>query len=173
MGARLSIRNRALTAWLAQGAFGLLLFAGAACAESFDAVVIRVTDGDSVQVQPADGGPPRVLRLVGMDAPERCQAYGAQATHALARQVLGHPVRVQATSRDRYRRLLARLGTAEIPDVNGWMVTQGHAWSYRMGDDPGPYAREEAQARHARRGLWALAAPQEPRAFRREHGPCH
>ncbi len=158
-------------AWTALLAAGLLP-AGAALAEDFDAVVTRVSDGDSVWVQPADGGPARVLRLRGMDAPERCQAHGPQARTALARLVLGQPVRVQASSRDRYQRLLARLETQEVPDVGAWMVAQGHAWSYRLRDEPGPYVREEQRARQARRGLWAQPAPQEPRAFRRVQGPC-
>lgn len=149
-----------------------LLAAGAVRAEEFDAIVTRVSDGDSVWVRPADGGTPRVLRLLGIDAPERCQAYGPQARDALARQVLGQPVRVHATGPDRYQRLLARLGTQAVPDVNGWMVLQGHAWSYRLRDASGPYDGEEGQAREARRGLWARSAPQEPRAFRRAHGPC-
>jgi endonuclease YncB( thermonuclease family) len=158
---------------LVLAAIGLALAAGAARAEDFDAIVTRVSDGDSVRVRPLDGGPPRVLRLVGMDAPERCQAYGAQARAALARQVLWRPVRVEAGARDRYQRELARLGTPDIPDLNAWMVAQGHAWSYRLREDPGPYARQEALARQEGRGLWAQPSPQEPRAFRRLHGPCH
>ncbi len=150
----------------------LLASASAACASTFEATVIRVSDGDSVWVQPADGSPPRVLRLLGIDAPETCQAHGRQARAALAQRALGQPVRVQATSLDRYHRLLARLATQDEPDLGAWMVAQGHAWSYRLREDPGPYVQEEAQARQARRGLWAGPSPQEPRAFRREHGPC-
>ncbi len=172
MASRQCMRAAALLSWLAQAAIGLALTAGMARAEDFDAIVTRVSDGDSVRVRPVDGGPPRVLRLVGLDAPERCQAYGAQARAALARQVLWRPVRVQVHARDRYRRELARVGTQDIPDMNAWMVAQGHAWSYRLRDAPGPYAGEEAQARQAQRGLWALPSPQEPRAFRRAHGPC-
>jgi len=142
-------------------------------AQVFDAVVTRVSDGDSVRVQPVDGGPPRVLRLLGMDAPETCQRHGPQAREALAGQVQGQRVRVHATTLDRYQRLLARLETAQEPDVGAWMVVHGHAWSYRWRDNPGPYAQEQAEARQAHRGLWAGATPQEPRAFRREHGPCH
>lgn len=171
-GGRRLVRLVSRLALLVPAVLGLMATDGVR-AEEFNAVVTRVSDGDSVWVRPTHGGPPRVLRLEGMDAPERCQAYGPQARAALARQVLWRPVRVQASSRDRYQRLLARLGTQDTPDVNAWMVNQGHAWSYRLRGDPGPYTQEEAQARRARRGLWAGAAPQEPRAFRREHGPCH
>ncbi len=170
-GSRRCVRAATLLALVAHAAFALAM-AGAARAEDFEAIVTSVSDGDSVRVRPADGGPQRVLRLVGTDAPERCQAHGAQARAALARQVLWRPVRVQVTARDRYRRELARLGTQDIPDVNAWMVAQGHAWSYRLRGDPGPYARQEALARQARRGLWAHPSPQEPRAFRRTQGPC-
>ena len=136
------LATRLLAGWVC-GALGLLAV-GAARSESFDAIVTRVSDGDSVRVRPVDGGPPRVLRLLGMDAPERCQAYGPQARSALSRQVLWRPVRVQATTRDRYQRLLARLETDDTPDVNGWMVAQGHAWSYRLGGEPEPRDRGHA-----------------------------
>ena len=72
-------------------------------------------------------------------------------------------------------------------DMGQWMVRQGHAWSYRFRRDAGPYAAEEAQARAARRGLFAgMQAGKpgqpgklgqadqflEPRDFRKRHGPC-
>lgn len=138
----------------------------------FRGVVIRVSDGDSVWVKPHGGGKRRVVRLLGLDAPEICQAHGPQARAALAQRVLNQPVTVRVAGRDKYRRTLARLGTRAQPDVGAWLVSQGHAWSWRERSDAGPYAVQQARARGARRGLWALPAAQEPRAFRREHGPC-
>lgn len=134
--------------------------------------VTHVTDGDTVWVRPARGGAPRKLRLRGIDAPESCQPHGAAARRALAARLLHQPVQVRGRQRDDYRRLLARVATPSDPDVGAWLVAQGHAWSYRHGRRAGPYAREEAQARAAGRGLWALPGAIEPRLFRRSHGPC-
>lgn len=138
----------------------------------FRGIVTRVSDGDSVWVRPHNGGKRQVIRLLGLDAPEICQTHGQQARAALAQRVLHQPVTVRVVGRDKYRRVLARLGTPAQPDVGAWMVAQGHAWSWRERAHAGPYAAQQAKARGARRGLWALPAAQEPRAFRREHGPC-
>ena len=145
--------------------------APAQAADAWRGVVSHVSDGDTLWVRPAEGGAPRKVRVHGIDAPELCQAYGAQARSALQRQVLGLAVRVEPLRHDDYGRLLARLWQGE-EDVAARMVRAGHAWSYRYRHSPGPYADEERAARAARRGLFADATAQRPYAFRRQHGPC-
>lgn len=157
-------------------AAGLLLAAtGALRAEAFDGWVTRVSDGDTLWVAPQreDGrrGRPVKLRLVGLDAPERCQAHGEAARAALAGWVLKQRVQVDRGARDVYGRPLVTLRLAG-EDLGARLVRQGHAWSARYRDDPGPYAREEAAARAARRGLFADPAAERPRDFRKRHGPC-
>ena len=139
-------------------------------ATRFEATVSRVSDGDTVWVRPANGMPPQQVRIAGIDAPELCQAFGAQARAALAARVLRKRVVVDTTGEDDWRRTVARVELGE-QDVGAWMVTRGYAWSYRFRGDPGPYAGEEARARAARRGLWRNAA-ESPRDFRVRHGPC-
>ncbi|HEY2926401.1 thermonuclease family protein [Piscinibacter sp.] len=148
----------------------------AATAQAFSGVVTHVTDGDTVWVQPDAAGSathrkPIKLRLQGIDAPERCQAWGAQAKAALESRVLHQRVRVRTRAKDSYERTLGNLRLAGV-DVSAWMVEQGHAWSYRYRHGLGPYAAEERQARAARRGLFADAGAVEPRRFRKAHGPC-
>ena len=149
-------------------------------AATFEATVSRVVDGDTVWVRAvADAVPdvagrrpnPVKLRLQGIDAPERCQAWGAQATAALEAHVLHQRVLVQTRAKDDHQRALGNL-LLNGEDVSAWMVTQGHAWSYRFRRSGGPYAEPEQQARAARRGLFADPAATEPRWFRRDHGPC-
>jgi endonuclease YncB( thermonuclease family) len=144
-----------------------LLLCGSAHALS--GVVTRVADGDTLWVRP-DGGRPVKVRLQGIDAPERCQAWGAQAKAALAARVLHKQVTVDTRARDDYQRLIGQL-RINGEDIAAWLVQEGHAWSYRHRRSAGPYAREEQQARAARRGLFAAAAV-EPRLFRKRHGPC-
>jgi micrococcal nuclease len=143
----------------------------AAAPVPWSGVVSRVTDGDTVWVRPDQGGRPRKVRITGIDAPELCQAHGAQARAALQRVVQRERVVVETLAIDDYRRPLVRL-THQGQDMARWMVLQGHAWSYRYRQNPGPYAREEAQARQARRGLFALPSPERPYDFRRRHGSC-
>jgi micrococcal nuclease len=133
-------------------------------------VVTHVTDGDTLWVR-TDAGTRLKLRLQGLDAPERCQAWGPQARDALAARVMHRQVDVQTKARDDYQRTIARV-TLQGEDVGAWMVGEGHAWSARFRRSPGPYATQEATARAARRGLFAQLDAVEPRAFRKAHGPC-
>jgi len=144
----------------------------ARAAQVIEGVVVRVSDGDTLWVAP-DGArrKPLKVRLAGIDAPERCQADGEQARSALAAHVLQRRVEVQVRARDGFGRLVARV-VADGEDVNAWIVARGHAWSPGWQHQPGPYAREEREARVAKRGLFAQAAPVEPRRFRRMHGAC-
>jgi len=138
-------------------------------AQALSGVVTHVTDGDTIWVRP-EGAKPVKVRLLGLDAPEHCQAWGLQAQAALASRVLNQTVRVRTRAYDDYHRAVGKL-ELRGEDIAAWMVLNGHAWSYRYRGSPGPYAEQERQARVARRGLFAAAAV-EPRAFRKLHGPC-
>lgn len=138
-------------------------------------VVTHVSDGDTVWVRPDDAPArrkPVKLRLVGIDAPERCQAWGTESTAALTAQVLHQRVQVPTRGVDKHGRLLGGLYLVDGSDVAAWMVQSGHAWSARWHRRPGPYAAQEQAARARRAGLFADPAALEPWAFRRRHGPC-
>jgi len=128
--------------------------------------VSKVADGDTFTLI-AVGQAPRAVRLYGIDAPERDQAYGELATTALVARIDGREVRVAVEDVDIYGRLV---GTVFVNDsnINLAMVEQGHAWWYEQ------YARDavelelaEQQARAARRGLWASGTAVEPWEWRR------
>lgn len=138
---------------------------------TYVARVSRVHDGDSVWVRPLDGRRERKLRIDGIDAPEICQEGGVPSRDALRAHVLHQVVIVYEGRPDRYKRPLVRLMHGD-QDVAGWMVQKGWAWSYRSRRSAGPYAKEEAAARAQRRGIFSEPSPQEPRIFRRQHGPC-
>lgn len=143
-----------------------------AAADSFRGVVSHVTDGDTVWVRPADGGPPQQVRIEGIDAPEICQSFGRDSRDALAGHLLHRRVVVITRAEDDYHRTVARLHLGRA-DVGKWMVSHGFAWSYRFRGDLGPYRREEAKARRGRLGLWSGGEPETPRDFRVRHGSCH
>ena len=155
----------------------LLLAACAACAacaaqaEVFRGTVTHVTDGDTLWVKRASGGPPVEIRLLDLDAPEGCQPFGPQSKKALARLVLNEPVRVRTRGTDDYDRALARVEHRK-QDVGGWMVRNGYAWSVTFRDKPGPYAKLEGKARAERAGLWAAPGALDPRSFRKRFGRC-
>ena len=143
---------------------------------SIDGVVTKVSDGDTLWVRPSDCDDsgeckPVKVRMHGVDAPERCQAWGHQSSEALRNRLLQQNVEVSTSSRDMYGRALGKV-RHKGEDVGAWMVLQGHAWSYRYQKSLGPYVQEEQQARQARRGLFADPAATEPRSFRKAHGAC-
>lgn len=150
----------------------LAVFSASAAARTLDAVVTHVSDGDTVWVRPAGAGAALQLRLQGLDAPEICQAFGAQARDALAARVLRRQVRVDIRARDAYQRAVGRV-SVQGQDLGAWLVAAGYAWSAGYPRRAGPYAREEMAARAGRHGLWSAAAPLAPRSFRKRHGPCH
>ena len=139
---------------------------------AWSGVVTHVSDGDTVWVQPMQGGEAQKIRLLGIDAPEICQAWGPQARDALQTLVQGQPVEVQGRHRDTYGRLLAQL-TRQGHDVGAWMVLQGHAWSYRYKRQAGLYDAQQIQAQSHRQGLFADGRAVPPRTFRKRFGSCH
>jgi len=152
----------------------LMCFCGMASSQAagmLQAKVTRVTDGDSLWLEPLAAGAPIELRLEGIDAPEICQAWGAEAKQALAELVLGQQVSVKTVGRDVHGRTLGTvyLGTQNI---NKTLVQEGHAWSTRYKYDRGPYVADERMARALSRGLNRDGGAVMPRDFRRLNGPC-
>lgn len=143
-------------------------------AHALTGIVTHVSDGDTIWLRPDDAPQrkPLKLRVVGIDAPERCQPGGAEATAALKAYVLRRHVSVPTRGVDAHGRLLGGLFLDDGSDVAAWMVANGHAWSARWHRRPGPYAAQERAARERRAGLFADAAAIEPWVFRKAHGPC-
>jgi micrococcal nuclease len=100
-------------------------------------------------------GPIRV-RFHGIDAPERGQPGGAEATATLKRWILNREVDLEPFEQDRYDRLLASVFLGDT-DINAKLVSEGHAWAFRryMRKIDAALCRDEAAARTARRGLWS------------------
>ncbi|MBZ2183234.1 MAG: thermonuclease family protein [Bryobacter sp.] len=141
-----------------------LMLAGVAAGEEFSGRVVGVTDGDTITV--LAGREQRKVRLAGVDAPERGQAFGQRAKQALGLMVFGREVRVVSTGRDRYERTLGIVRLADGSSVNERMVENGWAWHYVKYSKDGRLGELEARARAARRGLWADADPVAPWEFR-------
>ncbi len=134
--------------------------------------VTAVVDGDTIRVRGPGQDLPRAVRIEGIDAPEICQSGGDAARQVLRQQVLHRQVTLVVSRQDEYGRDLATV-LLDGEDVGRRLVLEGHAWSYRFRNHPGPYAREEQAAQAAARGLFAQAEPERPGDFRRRHGSCH
>ena len=144
---------------LACAALALTLLGPAtpAAAEFFEGRVVKIVDGDTIDV--LVGREMRRVRLFGIDTPERGQPWASKAKEALARRVFGKEVRVNDVATDRYGRTVGEV-YADNVCVGCELVREGNAWVYRhYTDDPVLY-QLEAEARAARRGLWSLPEAQ-------------
>jgi micrococcal nuclease len=142
---------------------------------TWQGIVIHVTDGDTLRVRPLGSNSKSDslrVRIDGIDAPESCQRYGVQSTAALKKLILSKHVTVLSKRFDDYGRDVAKI-TFNSVDVGGWMVKNGHAWSYHYRLSAGPYGQEEEAAARTKLGLFADTSAIEPKIFRREHGSCY
>jgi endonuclease YncB( thermonuclease family) len=138
--------------------------AGVAGAEEFAGRVVGITDGDTIKVLRA--GRAETVRLQGVDAPEKRQAYGERARRFAADLVFDRTVVVQARGRDRNGRLLGEVALPDGRSLNQELVRNGYAWWFRKYSGDVRLASLEAEARQGRRGLWADQAPQAPWEYR-------
>lgn len=146
-----------LAALLTAGACGNGRLPGEQARPEYQGRVVRVIDGDTIDLELADRSRLRV-RLAGIDAPERGQPWSKVATDQLAQWVLEREVRVNWIDEQPARgrspgRVIGEVWLGEQL-VNRALVEQGLAWAYdAFLRDPG-FCAAEQQAREARLGLW-------------------
>ena len=132
-----------------------------------DVAVLRVVDGDTLDVQLPGAGQERV-RLIGMDTPETVdprqpvQCFGQEASGQARALLDGQTVTLALDpaqdQRDRYGRLLAYAFLPDGRNVAQAMIGAGYAHEYTYGR---PYAYQadfkaaQEQARAGNLGLWA------------------
>ncbi|MGE0666609.1 MAG: thermonuclease family protein [Sphingomonadales bacterium] len=131
--------------------------------------IASIIDGDTLEINGER------VRLFGIDAPEsrqHCISAGKQvrcgqaAARALDAFIGNRPISCVAKDRDGYGRMVAVCRVAEA-DLNEWLVRRGHAVAYTRYSKA--YVAAEAEARRARRGIWAgvFETPEDWRRARR------
>jgi len=135
--------------------------------------VVRVTDGDTIVVLD-DNNSQHKIRLQGIDAPERGQAYGTKSKEHLSDSVAGKFVVVEYEKRDRYERILGKV-LLSGEDMNLEQIRAGLAWHYKKyqneqtPSDRDLYSEAENEARDAGRGLWHDPEPIPPWEYRKSN----
>lgn len=127
--------------------------------------VVSITDGDTLIVRESPTKSVTV-RLIHIDAPERGQAFGTRARQTLSEMAYGKEAEVAGISKDRYGRTLGEL-FVDGKSINLELVRQGMAWAYVDYSPPEEYAKAEAAAKQAGRGLWADREPVPPWVYRK------
>lgn len=149
----------------------LLCWSISAAAETLVGKVVGVTDGDTITVLDEQRQQHKV-RLAGIDAPEKRQAFGQRAKEALSDEVFGKTVSVEWNKHDRYRRIIGKI-VVDAKDVNLGQVEAGLAWWYQKYSaeqsttDQQLYAEAEDEAKRERLGLWSEAEPMAPWDWRK------
>jgi hypothetical protein len=108
------------------------------------------------------------IRLAGIDAPETGQDQGSAARQIASDLVFGKEVTIEPRSTDRSGRTVAEVVLPDGRSLDQEMVRAGMAWWYRRyvpADEE--LAAIEADARAARKGLWAQSNPIPPWDWRK------
>jgi len=127
--------------------------------------VVRILDGDTLIIIGQDNIE-LTLRLAGIDAPEKDQLFGLEASRFLDSLLSTHAIHLDNMEREKFGRILADIYIGSRW-INLEMVQNGWAWAY-----PNSTSRllqwAEAEARKKKIGLWESASPRPPWKWRAE-----
>ena len=143
----------------------LLFLSFAAHAESFSGKLIKVIDGDTVEV--LHNGKAERIRLAQIDAPEQGQAFGQAAKRYVLEIAAQKVVTVKVETVDRYGRTVGEIFLADGANLNKKIVGAGYAWEYKRYSHDREYEILERKARILGRGLWQEDNPIPPWEWRR------
>lgn len=96
------------------------------------------------------------IRLNGIDALEKSQAFGQKSRVHLSRLVSGKNVTVVYKSKDRYGRVLGTI-FADSVNVNLEMLRGGYAWHYKRYDSTPAFAaavEQKETLKSIHKGFW-------------------
>lgn len=125
---------------------------------SFSGRVVGVADGDTVTVLVNEHDQYRI-RIAGIDAPEKKQAFGQKAKAKLSELIFGKDVTVEWSKKDRYGRTLGVV-MVDGQDAGLSLLHAGLAWHYKKyqreqsAEDRERYSTAEDAARVQHVGLW-------------------
>lgn len=141
-----------------------LSFIGSAAATLLQGEVIRVLDGDTVELLDTSKNTYRI-RLANIDAPEKSQSFSEVSRQALASFVFRKPTTVHKQGVDRYGRVIGVLVVDGV-NVNAQMVHQGLAWVYTQYNKDSTLVELQQDAKARKAGLWTDPDPIAPWDYR-------
>lgn len=148
-------------------AFLLVIFPLPAFA--WEARVVSVADGDTITVEPLEGGDRVKIRLWGIDCPETNQPYGQAAKVFVNELCLFKVVDIEDKDIDRYKRLVATVNLADGTTLQERLLASGLAWVYkRYCVGCYPWIQLEVEARNKHIGLWKDKNPTPPWKWRKK-----
>jgi endonuclease YncB( thermonuclease family) len=140
-------------------------------AETFSGRVVAVVDGDTLILQV--DRKQYTIRIAGIDAPERHQAWSDQSKTNLGRLSQNQTAVADCARIDPQGKRLCKL-TVKAVDIGLEQVKDGMAWWARelsrdlIPDEQSAYQSAQLMAQLKRRGLWSETKPIPPWDFKRE-----
>jgi endonuclease YncB( thermonuclease family) len=151
----------------------LLSFCFSLEAATLQGKVVSVADGDTITVLDSQKAQHKI-RLQGIDAPERAQAFGNKSKQSLHEMVHGKQVTVDYQKKDKYGRVVGKI-LLNNTDVCLEQLKRGMAWHYKQyaneqpKEDQETYSLAEQQAKTEFKGLWKDKQPVPPWEFRKQN----
>jgi endonuclease YncB( thermonuclease family) len=147
-------------------AAGFVLAVSGPVRADFTAKVVRADDGGTITIA-TDREQARV-RIAEIDAPDRAQPFGKASAQSLAGLCGGKTALLAGYRKDSRGRARATVRCEGI-DAGSEQLRRGLAWADRQAaPKDSPLNALEAEAKAARRGLWADPAPVPPWIWRRK-----
>lgn len=150
---------------LISAAIVLLALTATLHADEIRGKVVGIADGDTITVLDA-AKVQHKIRLEGIDAPEKGQAFGTKSKVKMSETVGEKDVVVRWSKKDRYGRIL---GDVYLGDrhINLEMVQDGLAWHFKRYSSAKELAEAEDEARKTKKGLWVDKEPVPPWDYRK------
>ena len=144
----------------------------------FDAEVVRIIDGDTIEVK-NDHGLKFKIRLLGIDGPESNQRFGNESFLYLKKIINGKTVTIISPPHKNkpytlgyYKRIIGKI-ILNGKDINLEMIKKGMAWHFKKYkksqhiDDRYSYNKAEVEAQEKNIGLWKNENPLPPWEWRK------
>jgi endonuclease YncB( thermonuclease family) len=141
-------------------------------AKTIEGLVVGVADGDTITVLDHQKNTYKI-RLQGIDAPEKNQAFGGKSKQSLHDLVHSKQVRIEYDKEDKYGRIVGKVTLGDL-DVCLQQLSLGLAWHYKKyqneqsASDQAVYSDTELKSKSLKLGLWADDAPMPPWDFRKK-----
>ena len=150
----------------------ILFLSNFAYAKTIEGLVVGVADGDTITVLDQQKNTYKI-RLQGIDAPEKKQAFGEKSKQSLHDLVHSKQVRIEYDKEDKYGRIVGKV-TVDDVDVCLQQLLLGMAWHYKKYQneqsvsDRALYSDTELKSKSLKLGLWTDDTPMPPWEFRKK-----
>ena len=150
----------------------ILFLTNFANAKTIEGLVVGVADGDTITVLDQQKNTYKI-RLQGIDAPEKNQAFGEKSKQSLHDLVHSKQVRIEYDKEDKYGRIVGKVIVDDV-DICLQQLVLGMAWHYKKYQneqslsDRALYSETELKSKSLKLGLWTDDTPMPPWEFRKK-----